>query len=108
MKSKLCDCGCGQPAPIATITRKDRGYVKGEPLRFRRGHHRPYKLIIHGHCAGRPTKEYIAYKNIGQRCRNPKNPAFKNYGGRGVTLELTFVNRRPLKRRRSVRKVDNL
>lgn len=33
---KLCECGCGEPAPIATRT--GRGYRKGEPQRFVRGH----------------------------------------------------------------------
>lgn len=34
----LCQCGCGQPAPIAKQTRSDRGYVKGQPQRFVKGH----------------------------------------------------------------------
>lgn len=38
---KLCECGCGQPAPIATVTRRKRGEVKGQPLRFVRGHYSP-------------------------------------------------------------------
>lgn len=36
---KLCECGCGEPAPIATATNRKRGYVKGEPRRFVLGHH---------------------------------------------------------------------
>ena len=35
---KLCECGCGQPAPIATKHDPKMGYVKGEPRRFVRGH----------------------------------------------------------------------
>lgn len=37
---KLCECGCGQPAPIATQTRTRDGYriEKGEPQRFIKGH----------------------------------------------------------------------
>ena len=35
---KLCECGCGLPAPIATETRPSRGYVKGQPMRFIKGH----------------------------------------------------------------------
>lgn len=34
----LCECGCGLPAPIATRTRPYKGYVKGQTLRWRRGH----------------------------------------------------------------------
>lgn len=33
-----CQCGCGQPAPIAKVTFKKRGWVKGKPLRFIHGH----------------------------------------------------------------------
>lgn len=35
-----CQCGCGQPAPIATRTDRSSGYVKGQQLRFVRGHGR--------------------------------------------------------------------
>ena len=31
---KLCECGCGLPAPLADRTDQKRGYVKGEPMRF--------------------------------------------------------------------------
>ncbi len=35
---KLCECGCGQPAPIAKKTITAKGYKKGEPRRFILGH----------------------------------------------------------------------
>jgi len=34
----LCECGCGQPTAIATITVSHRGWRKGEPKRFVIGH----------------------------------------------------------------------
>lgn len=34
----LCDCGCGQPTPLARHTNPRRGHVRGEPLRFCHGH----------------------------------------------------------------------
>lgn len=37
---KLCECGCGQPAPIATRNWHKKGIAKGQPLRFICGHHR--------------------------------------------------------------------
>jgi hypothetical protein len=37
---KLCECGCGHPAPIATKTYSKWGHVAGEPMRFLRGHNR--------------------------------------------------------------------
>lgn len=36
--TKLCECGCGSPAPIATWTSPRRGHVKGQPVRFIYGH----------------------------------------------------------------------
>lgn len=41
----LCSCGCEQPAPIAKLTNKKRGVVKGEPQKYIQGHssrNRPY------------------------------------------------------------------
>lgn len=35
---KLCECGCGQPAPIATRNDRAKGYVLGQPRRFIIGH----------------------------------------------------------------------
>lgn len=35
----LCQCGCGNPAPIARKTSKAEGAVKGQPRRFIKGHH---------------------------------------------------------------------
>jgi hypothetical protein len=35
-----CACGCGQLTSIATQTRTDRGWVKGHPVRWVRGHGR--------------------------------------------------------------------
>lgn len=32
------------------------------------------------------TREHRIWVNIRQRCLNPKTPAFKNYGGRGITI----------------------
>lgn len=36
--TKLCECGCGQEAPIATKTSSRAGWVKGSPKRFISGH----------------------------------------------------------------------
>lgn len=34
----LCQCGCGQRAPLAQHTERRKGWVKGEPKRFIQGH----------------------------------------------------------------------
>lgn len=35
---KLCECGCGQPTRLVTMTNRRLGVVKGEPRRFLPGH----------------------------------------------------------------------
>lgn len=35
---KLCECGCGNPAPIAKMTKNKAGHIKGKPVRFINGH----------------------------------------------------------------------
>jgi len=44
----LCECGCGEPAPIAKRTYSSRGYMKGRPVRFIRGHvpRKPHRYRI--------------------------------------------------------------
>jgi len=37
-EAKLCECGCGQPTWIATETRPKKQWIKGQPVRFLRGH----------------------------------------------------------------------
>jgi hypothetical protein len=34
----FCQDGCGLPAPIAKVTNRKLGHVKGQPVQFRRGH----------------------------------------------------------------------
>lgn len=36
---KLCECGCGEAAPIAKSTAAKYGWIKGRPMRFIRGHY---------------------------------------------------------------------
>lgn len=38
MTSGLCECGCGEPVPIAVQNHTRFGWVKGQPMRFIRGH----------------------------------------------------------------------
>ena len=36
--AKLCECGCGQPAPISPGNDNQGGWLKGQPKKFIRGH----------------------------------------------------------------------
>lgn len=37
---KLCECGCGLPAPLVRSTNRNKGVYRGQPRRFRKGHMR--------------------------------------------------------------------
>lgn len=39
MTERLCACGCGQPTRLAPHTDATRGWVRGEPLTWVKGHH---------------------------------------------------------------------
>ena len=49
---KLCECGCGNPAPIAKKNNTRWGWIKGEPLRFLRGQ---------GNIGGKPITDKPLY-----------------------------------------------
>jgi hypothetical protein len=34
----LCQCGCGRQTPVAPQTDRRKGWIKGQPLRFLKGH----------------------------------------------------------------------
>lgn len=80
----LCECGCGQRTSIATQNDIARGAVKGQPRRFVHGH--TPGNFSHGHAAGKQTPTYRAWKNMRDRCLNPRNPRYADWGGRGITI----------------------
>jgi hypothetical protein len=43
----------------------------------------------HGHStkANRASPEFRCWSSMRQRCLNPDNPGFANYGGRGITID---------------------
>lgn len=55
--TKLCECGCGNPAPIAKKTDKSTNRIKGHPMRF---------VVGHGHKGARNTLWKGGVKNNGQ------------------------------------------
>ena len=104
---KLCECGCGLPAPIATATDPRMGWVKGQPKRFRHGHwartgankrprpeSRTHGLTINAPDGGRVVaREYHAYHDARNRCTNPNAKSWSDYGGRGIKFLFTSFER---------------
>ena len=89
---KLCECGCGNPAPIAKMTDPRFGHVKGEPKRFIHGHNTLGTTNKSGgnkrHSMSR-TPEHNAYCAARQRSTNQNLKNWKDYGGRGIRFLFT-------------------
>lgn len=76
----LCECGCGNPAPIATQNRTSKGHIKGQPVRF---------IMGHNGRGQRQSAEIVAIRaaaNRGKK-RNAESLANMSAGrkGKGVT-----------------------
>lgn len=72
----LCDCICGEWR-----------IIRGHDLRNGKtrscGCLEKEARIKHGM---EGTSEYHTWQAMHERCRNPNNPGYKNYGGRGITV----------------------
>jgi hypothetical protein len=43
--------------------------------------------VVHGNSRhGKESREYRTWRHIRSRCRNKNNPAYKDYGGRGISV----------------------
>jgi hypothetical protein len=62
---KLCECGCGQPAPISGVTDRRKGWVKGKPRRFIHGHNTRRQGVPYPPSCGH-TPEYA--RGLCKRC----------------------------------------
>lgn len=82
----FCLCACGTRTVVYGEDlrhghTKSCGCLKLELL-YRRSTTHGELLGNHGH----PPHEYVVWLGAKQRCFNPKHPAYKNYGGRGITM----------------------
>jgi hypothetical protein len=83
--SGLCMCGCGRATSLAIRSQRNRGDVKGQPVKFIKGHFSGGRYT-HGMCF---SPEYSAYHSARARCTNSNSPAWENYGGRGIKFLFT-------------------
>lgn len=79
----LCDCGnktLGDNYQVRTGLKKSCGCLRSKNISKgkKRHGHRP----LHEKC----TTEYNSWRGMLERCYNPKNISFKNYGGRGIEV----------------------
>jgi hypothetical protein len=80
-----CKCDCGNETEVTVVrlmngTTKSCGCIQKE-LSSKRAKTGISK--IHGYHG---TRVYICYKSMMERCCNPNNRAYKNYGGRGIKI----------------------
>ena len=74
----VCECDCGNLVEVELSSLKSSNTQSCGCLRLERMAETNTK-----HQRSK-TSEYYAWDNMLQRCRNPKNPQYKNYGGRGI------------------------
>lgn len=81
----ICLCGMISIKSIGEIRRKDRCMQYcSRACRFHRNRNR--KVRINERHNEYNTPEYIAWANMIKRCNNPKIPAYKYYGARGIKV----------------------
>lgn len=79
----LCRCDCGaQQLVTEPKAGKSCGCLRREVGRAIGSQSHPK----HGATIGRKSPEYNAWTAMHQRCSNPRNPAFKWYGARGIKV----------------------
>lgn len=76
----LCQCDCGNQATIDGPNLTKGGTQSCGCLKIER-------RTKHGHAKKRAvTATYYSWTGMWQRCTNPDNPGYKNWGGRGITI----------------------
>jgi len=74
-----CDCGSEAERNVAHVR---KGLSKSCRNCASKG-----KNLVHGHCAdGKSTKTYECWRAMIDRCSNPRNKSFKDYGARGIAV----------------------
>jgi HNH endonuclease len=84
---RLCECGCGELAPLAKTTDPRKGHVKGQPLRFVNGHNTRLRKGAANHAwkGGKPVihprgyvQVYIPADHCFAECRSPNGRVFEH------------------------------
>src|SRR5215510_10787572 len=76
----LCKCKCGNSTKVRSGDLmsgkvKSCGCLSAEKCAYRNTRHGKYGCV-----------EYVTWNNIKNRCYNPNNNRYKDYGGRGITM----------------------
>lgn len=104
-----CQCTCGETC-VVSVAHLTTGHTRSCGCYSRKVHKK------HGHSGHRwKTPEYTTWDAMIQRCTNPSNTHYGNYGGRGIrvcdswrlsfSIFLTDMGRRP--KGTSIERIDN-
>jgi len=81
----LCRCDCGREHSVCGYHLRKGDVASCGCFRREKTQQRSTK---HGHAQrGQHTRVYNAWLNAKQRCLNPNNKAYPDYGGRGIGVE---------------------
>lgn len=83
----LCCCDCGELTIVANCD-LSRQHVRSCGCTRRA----PLRPQTHGESKPHPTTEYNIWRNMIQRCTNPKRKDYPRYGGRGVQVCVRWRN----------------
>jgi hypothetical protein len=82
----FCRCKCGAEKFIKAADLK-RGTIVSCGCRMRETIAERIRLnTTHGQAANGGTSTFHSWNHMKARCTNPNNPAYKDYGGRGITV----------------------
>lgn len=85
-----CRCDCGS---VVVVNRSDLRERKVASCGCWKREATAERNTTHGYTKGNVrTREYIAWKSAKARITNPKNKAYPDYGGRGITMAPEFLN----------------
>ena len=80
----LCECDCGKRKVISMKALRSGATTS---CGCRIGKVASERQLRHGHARhGRVTRTYKTWLGMKDRCNNPNNRAYGNYGGRGITV----------------------
>ncbi len=72
---RLCECGCGQPTELAKQSRAARGFLKGQPQRFIRGHVAKKQIVKKYRYATLDGKSLVEHRAIAIKALGKPLPA---------------------------------
>lgn len=82
----LCQCDCGNEATVVFVSLNSKNTSSCGCLHRQTLGKNGRKNKVHGDSGVNITPEYVCWRSMRQRCQDPSNKSFRNYGGRGISV----------------------